>query len=209
MDNIRITVVDYGMGNLRSISNKFGDMGIKVLVSSDPEDIKKASKLILPGVGHFASGIRNLRDSGLLDILQEKVIVDKIPILGICLGMQLFTDFSEEGGVQGLGWVKARTIRFNFDTKAKGLKIPHMGWNSIAKKKASDLLNGIDGDVLFYFEHSYYIVCDNHEDILSTTDYGCGFVSSIQKGNIYGTQFHPEKSHKGGLQLLKNFVKIN
>ncbi|MDD5571239.1 MAG: imidazole glycerol phosphate synthase subunit HisH [Bacteroidales bacterium] len=201
-----IVIIDYGMGNLRSVLNKFNKIGTKAIISSKVDDIKNASKLVLPGVGHFANGMKNLREFGLLDALNEKVLNEKIPIIGICLGMQLLTGFSEEGNVAGLNWIKGKTIRFNIDNTK--LKVPHMGWNSIIRKKENILLKGIPDDSMFYFVHSYYVVCDNNDDVLTATDYGCNFVSALQSGNIYGTQFHPEKSHEYGLQLLKNFTEI-
>ncbi|MFA6922806.1 MAG: imidazole glycerol phosphate synthase subunit HisH [Bacteroidales bacterium] len=201
-----IVIIDYGMGNLRSVLNKFNKIGTKAVISSKVDDIKNASRLVLPGVGHFANGMKNLKELGLLHALNEKVLNEKIPVIGICLGMQLLTEFSEEGNVDGLNWIKGKTIRFNL--KSAKLKVPHMGWNSIIKKKENILLKNILDDSMFYFVHSYHVVCSNESDALTTTDYGYNFVSSLQSENIYGTQFHPEKSHEYGLQLLKNFTEI-
>jgi glutamine amidotransferase len=203
-----IIIIDYGMGNLRSVLNRFQRLGASVSLSSDPETILRSKKLILPGVGHFAAGMKNLNSLGLLDILHQKIIVDQTPILGICLGLQLFSEYSEEGNSSGLGWIKAKTIRFSLNDETKKLKIPHMGWNSLIIKKSSNLFYGIKESDLFYFVHSYHIDCTDKEDILSTTDYGYEFVSAIQKGNLYGTQFHPEKSHEWGAQLIRNFISI-
>jgi len=201
-------IIDYGMGNLRSVSNKFHRMNIPSIVTSDGNIIQQASKLILPGVGHFASGMKNLARLGIIDILNKRVLVDKIPILGICLGVQLFSNFSEEGNVSGLGWIDAQTIRFRFNANEHPYKIPHMGWNSINKRKESRLLEYIRQDEMFYFVHSFHLDCNQKQDILTKTEYSYEFVSAIEHENIYGTQFHPEKSHEWGFQLLKNFSKI-
>jgi len=201
-----IVIINYGMGNLRSVQNRFGRLGMDTLISSDANEILNAKKLVLPGVGHFANGMKNLRESGFIEILQQKVLEENCPILGICLGMQLLTDFSEEGEVAGLGFIKGKTIRFRFEKKV--LKIPHMGWNTLTLHKESPLFQGVTPEDIFYFVHSYHVVCDNKEDIVSTSTYGITFTSALQRNNIYGTQFHPEKSHDCGNKLLRNFLLI-
>lgn len=205
-----IVIIDYGMGNLSSVVKALVRLDINAVVSSDKKDIQKADKLILPGVGFYAYGIRNLKKLNLLKTLNKKVLKDKTPILGICLGMQLFTNWGEEGNVKGLSWIKGKTIRF-VSPKEKSatwrIKIPHMGWNSPEVKKNSPLLAKIPQDAAFYFVHSYHVVCEDKKDILATTNYGLPFTSMVQKENIYGVQFHPEKSHKNGLTILKNFVE--
>ncbi|MBK7380895.1 MAG: imidazole glycerol phosphate synthase subunit HisH [Ignavibacteriales bacterium] len=201
-----IVIIDYGMGNLRSVQKAFERIKIPVLITSDKTEILKADKIVLPGVGNFERGISNLKSNGLFDTLNERVTEHKIPILGICLGMQLMTEFSEEGNVEGFGWIKARTIKFVFDRAY--LKIPHMGWNNINVVRDSPITNNISSDNLFYFVHSYYVSCENRGDVLATSNYGVSFVSSFQKENIYGCQFHPEKSHDAGLQMLKNFSEL-
>lgn len=201
-----IVIIDYGMGNLRSVQKAFERIKVPVFISSDKTEIPKADKIVLPGVGNFERGITNLRSIGLFDTLNEVVIEYKIPILGICLGMQLMTEFSEEGNVEGFGWIKARTKKFVFDRA--GLKIPHMGWNNINVVRDNIITNNISPDNLFYFVHSYYVSCENQGDVLATTNYGASFVSSFQKENIYGCQFHPEKSHDAGLKMLKNFSEL-
>jgi imidazole glycerol-phosphate synthase subunit HisH len=203
-----IVIIDYGMGNLRSINKAFERLNIQTMISSKKKDIEEAEKLILPGVGHFGNGIKNLKDLDIIDTLQKRVKVDKIPILGICLGLQLFTNSSEEGNVNGLGFIEAKSIRFNFEDKNNNLKIPHMGWNTVKINKSNSLLNSVNDDEYFYFVHSYHVLCENKEDILTTTFYGYEFTSAIQKENIFGTQFHPEKSHSSGLKILQNFSQI-
>jgi len=200
-----IVIIDYGMGNLYSVLKAFQRIHKDVVVSSNAEDILKADKLVLPGIGHFKKGMENLKKLGLIELLNKKVIEENTPILGICLGMQLYGNSSEEGNVQGLGWIDAETKRL--DPRSK-LKIPHMGWNNVKIEKEDLILSGIDKSEQFYFVHSFHIKCNNANDVLTTTDYGGRFVSAIQKNNIYGMQFHPEKSHDAGLQILRNFVNI-
>ncbi len=194
------------MGNLRSVLKAFERNNLKATVSDKISDLEKSKKIVLPGVGHFKKGKENLDNLGLSDILNHKVKNDKTPILGICLGMQLMTMFSEEGNKEGLGWIDAKTIRFKFpDNKTK---IPHMGWNNIVKKKKHTILDSINSNDLFYFVHSYHVICNKSEDVLSKSHYGFEFVSSFQKENIIGIQFHPEKSHDNGLKILKSFATL-
>jgi len=199
-----ITIIDYGMGNVGSILNMLKKIRVAAAVSSKIEDIRAADKIILPGVGAFDNGIKGLDERGLTKSLYERIIEDRIPVLGVCLGMQLLTKSSEEGNLKGLGFIKAKTVKF----KNSELKVPNMGWNSIEMQKKSKLFKKLDKDSRFYFVHSYYVVCENKEDILATTVYGFPFVSAFEVENIFGVQFHPEKSHKFGMQLLKNFVEL-
>lgn len=201
-----IIIIDYGMGNLGSILNMLRKIGAEARISSDPGEIENSDKIIIPGVGAFDSGMTNLTKMDLIPVLYEKVINRKTPFLGICLGMQLLTKKSEEGSLPGLGWLDAETKRFSFGSEQR-LKIPHMGWNMIAVKKESPLLQEMYSEPRFYFVHSYHVVCNDPNDVLATTYYGYDFVSSVQRGNIFGVQFHPEKSHKCGMKLLKNFVE--
>jgi len=203
----KIVILDYGMGNLRSIEKNLQRSGYNPVISGDLKIVSTADKLILPGVGHFANGMKNLNERDLIRILNYKVLQEKIPILGICLGMQLFSKKSEEGNVEGLGWINASTIKFNVRDKQK-YKIPHMGWNSISFKKNDPMINNIMPEDLFYFVHSYHLVCRDEENILATTTYDYEFTSAVIKNNIYGVQFHPEKSHKQGLQMLRNFAEL-
>lgn len=203
-----ITIIDYGMGNLGSIKNMLKKIGVGAIISSNHKVIEDADKLILPGIGAFDAGMKNLDDLGLITILNSKVIKNNTPILGICLGMQLLTKCSEEGNTQGLGWIDAQTVQFKFDGNNNTLKVPHMGWNTTCINKESPLFNEMFVEPRFYFVHSYHVVCNNDHDILTTTHHGYEFASSIQKDNIMGVQFHPEKSHKFGMRLLKNFVEL-
>ncbi|WP_141054000.1 imidazole glycerol phosphate synthase subunit HisH [Aliarcobacter cryaerophilus] len=198
-----IVVIDYGMGNLGSIANMIKKVGYKCIITSDLEEIKKATKLILPGVGSFDNGMKNLEKLGMIGVLNQKVLIEKTPILGICLGMQLMTKSSEEGNLVGLEWIDAQTKRFVSDT----LKIPHMGWNIIKHQKESKLFDEMESEKRFYFVHSYFVSCNQEVDILTYTNYIQDFVSSFQKENIIGVQYHPEKSHKFGMNLIKNFVE--
>lgn len=202
-----IVIVDYGMGNLRSIWTKLQRFDIDAKISADVNDIKAADQLILPGVGHFAAAMDNLAHRGLIPVLNEKVVDQKTPILGICLGHQLFSKWSEEGNVAGLGWVDAQTVKFSFNGNGEGLKIPHMGWNTIAIKKPTPILDGIEDGSRYYFVHSYYVRCNDEKDVVAKTAYGLDFVSILQHDNIYGIQFHPEKSHNRGINILKNFAE--
>lgn len=201
-----IVIVDYGMGNLRSVAKKLEMIKVKAVISSNPEDIDRADKLILPGVGHFAQGIKNIQEYGLLPALNKRVLENKIPVLGVCLGMQLFADHSEEGDAKGLGWIKGKVIRFNFDSLPGNLSIPHVGWNTIRIKQDSFLLKNIPPETRFYFTHSYHFDGVDPAAIIATTSYGYDFPSIIRQGNIYGTQFHPEKSHLTGLEIYRNFI---
>jgi glutamine amidotransferase len=203
-----IVIVNYGLGNLESIKNMLKKVGFESVISSNPEEIRKASKLILPGVGAFDNGMNNLHDFRIIPVLEEGVFEKKIPILGICLGMQLFTKRSEEGKMPGLGWIDGETIRFQFNEEKRKLRIPHMGWNIVEIRQRDPLFEEMYSEPRFYFVHSYHVICRSEEDVLTQTFYGYEFVSSVRKENIYGVQFHPEKSHKFGMKLLDNFVRF-
>ncbi len=202
-----LVIVDYGMGNLHSVSKAFHRLGIKCRVSSSPSEIEDADKLILPGVGHFKNGMSRLLSSGIADVLRMKVVEEKTPILGICLGMQLFSKHSEEGDAEGLSWIDSKTVKFRFPEDPQALPVPHIGWNGICPKPGNPIFNGVGG-AHFYFVHSYHVVCASTDDVAATTRYGFDFCSAVQRDNIYGTQFHPEKSHDPGLQILKNFAEL-
>ena len=203
-----ITIIDYGLGNLTSILNMHKRLGLKAQITNDLDVIAAAKKLILPGVGHFDYGMRQLKDSGLEVLLNQKILKEQIPILGICLGAQLMTKSSAEGTNPGLGWIDGKTIRFNFHNQQGHFKIPHMGWSNIEVTKKSPLLNELPEEPRYYFVHSYHFLLNNQETVLTKSSYGYEFVSGFQKDNIYGVQFHPEKSHKFGMKLLENFSTI-
>jgi imidazole glycerol-phosphate synthase subunit HisH len=202
-----IVIVDYGLGNLGSIANMLKKIGVKAVVSRDPVSIRNAQKLILPGVGSFDSGMRNLLEYGLVSLLSDRVLQDKTPFLGVCLGMQLLGKRSEEGKLEGLGWLDAVSVRFKFDDVQTNMKIPHMGWNTVNVCQLHPLFEGLESDNRFYFVHSYHVVCSNPENVLARANYGSDFTAALVKDNIMGVQFHPEKSHRFGMRLLKNFVE--
>jgi glutamine amidotransferase len=201
-----VIVIDYGIGNLGSILNMLRKAGIPGALSSKPSDVLRADRLVLPGVGSFDDAMSKLRESGYADVLTERVIGDRVPVLGICLGMQMLGNHSEEGEKEGLGWLDAETVRFNFPDERHSLKVPHMGWNTIRVCKESVLFQNPDQERRFYFVHSFHMVCVDPSDVLCRTNYGVEFVSSVCHNNIVGTQFHPEKSHRFGLEFLKAFA---
>jgi len=200
------TIINYNLGNPKSIKNMLSYLGIDAVISDDLNTLKSADRLILPGVGHFAHGINQLNNLGFTDVIKEHALTQQKPILGICLGMQLMTNFSEEGDVEGLGLIDAQTKKFQLQDKS--LKIPHMGWNEVSWQKESPILNSLSEKPRYYFVHSYFVECNNQNDVLGTTHYGQDFVSAFQHDNIIGMQFHPEKSHQFGMELLKNFTKL-
>lgn len=203
-----ITIVNYGLGNLASIQNMCRKLGIDSVITDRAEIIEQADRLILPGVGHFKAGMDNLHSSGLKPLLDRLVLEDKKPVLGICLGAQLMTRHSEEGDVEGLGWVDADTVAFDI-SKLGGLKIPHMGWTDIDIRVAADpIWARIPEEPRFYFVHSYHFQFRTEVEIAATAVYGYEFTCAFRKGNIYGMQFHPEKSHKYGMRILENFARI-
>jgi glutamine amidotransferase len=212
-----IVIIDYGMGNLGSIANMLKQIGAQAEVTNDPQKIESAERLILAGVGAFDQGMQRLNDLNLIPLMTRKALEDKTPFIGICLGMQLLSRRSEEGVLPGLGWLDAETLRFNFEASPPvpglrspvRLRVPHMGWNEIQIQKQHPLLNDLGEEPRFYFVHGYYVNCLDSESILATTDYGLPFHSILGKGNVLGTQFHPEKSHRYGRRILENFVRWN
>lgn len=199
-----ITIINYGLGNLGSVFNMFKKIGASAEITSDVNVISKAKKILLPGVGAFDSAMEKLSAGELRDVLNQKALVEKIPVLGICLGMQLLSRGSEEGKLKGLDWIPSFTYRF----PKTELKIPHMGWNFVSKNSLSPLTENFHAEFKFYFVHSFYVKADNEENSILRTRYGLTFDSGIQKDNIFGFQFHPEKSHKFGMQLFENFAKL-
>lgn len=202
-----IAIVDYGLGNLGSVKNMLKKVGVASIITSKPEELAAAKALILPGVGHFDTGMKNLRSRGLETVLGDLVMEKKVPILGICLGVQLFARGSEEGSEKGLGWIAADVKRFTFP-EGKALPVPHMGWNEV-EWTDSKLLDGMQrGEARFYFVHSYHVVPDDPADIAASVTYGAKIVAAVTRGNVMGAQFHPEKSHRFGMALLKNWVGV-
>jgi glutamine amidotransferase len=206
-----IHIINYGIGNLGSVQNMFKKVGVPAKISSDLQEIREAKKLFLPGVGHFDACMKALNQSGLRSTVEEKVLGEKVPIMGICVGFQMMTQRSEEGNAEGLGYFDAETIKFNFseaEAREKKLKVPHMGWNYVNLKKDSSLVTNLNEKTRFYFVHSYYVKANDASQVLMTTNYGLEFASAMVKGNIFGCQFHGEKSHKYGMQLFKNFAEF-
>jgi glutamine amidotransferase len=204
-----IAIIDVGLCNAGSIANMLRVIGAETERTSSPEVVKRASHLILPGIGSFDEGRRRLDASGLMPLLGERVLAERIPVLGICLGMQLMTRASEEGRLPGLGWVEGETRRFKFAQDAVQLRVPHMGWNDVVFRTDSPLAVDMPKDPRFYFVHSYHaVLADDNRAALCHTTYGYGFASGFSVGNVHGVQFHPEKSHKYGLQLLRNFAAL-
>jgi len=203
-----VVVIDYKTSNIKSVSNMLRKIGVKALITSDPEKIRSAEKLILPGIGAFDAAMGNLADACLIEPLNEAVLEKQVPILGICLGLQLFAESSEEGKMPGLGWIPGRVLKFNFSSLDRLLPIPHMGWNHVYPAILDHpLFRNIPTPMRFYFVHSYHFACGSRTHIAAATDYGYEVTCAVVKDNIWGVQFHPEKSHKYGMQLLRNFVE--
>jgi glutamine amidotransferase len=199
-------IVDYGAGNLVSVLRAFRLAGSEARISADPEEVARAKRIVLPGVGFFDVAMENLRSTGILPVLERRVRQEGTPILGICLGMQMFTRFSEEGNAPGLGWIDAETKRFRPAEAA--VKVPHLGWNEIQSAASCPLLKGLPPESCFYFAHSYYVDCAGEAAVKASTRYGVEFAAVIQQDNIFGVQFHPEKSHDNGLHFLRRFLEL-
>jgi glutamine amidotransferase len=202
-----ISLVDYGVANLGSMRNMLRRIGVETELVATPEGISLATKLILPGIGAFDQGMEALSERGIVEPLRRRVLEERVPILGVCLGVQLLGQGSAEGRRPGLGFVDARCERLPGDAEA-GIRVPHMGWSHIRSVRDDPILRGLDANARFYFVHSFHVVCADHADVLATADYGIEFTAMIRRDNIYGAQFHPEKSHRFGLRLLQNFVEL-
>lgn len=203
-----ITILDYGSGNLNAIKNIYERLNIHFEFANTKDRIEKADHIILPGVGAFDETISTLQDKGFIEVLNRKVFEDKTPILGICVGMQMLADSSEEGTLNGLGWIHGKVKKFDKNIIPGKPKIPHLGWNSIEITRDCPLFKNIEPAVGFYFVHSYYYDCSDETNVICMTQYGNSFHSAVNYDNIYGVQFHPEKSHDNGIQLLKNFADL-
>jgi len=203
-----ITLIDYGVGNIFAFQNVYKRLDIPIKIAKNPKDLINAKKLILPGVGSFDFAMSQLNASGMRDTLDKLVIQDKIPVIGICVGMQMMGNRSDEGGADGLKWIDADILKFDEKLINHRTKLPHMGWNDVIPIVENSLFNGLEKDAIFYFLHSYYFKCNNPSDGIAISDYGISFTSAVNHKNIYGIQFHPEKSHQYGEKLLYNFAKL-
>lgn len=203
-----IGIIDYGLGNVMAFVNVYRRCNIPVMVVGTPDELCSATKLILPGVGSFDQAMKLLDQSGMRSRLEDRVMGDGIPVLGVCVGMQMLAKSSDEGKLPGLGWIDAKVKRFEVSSLPNGTQLPHMGWNDVTSTAPGSLFKGMDNDVRFYFLHSYYFSCHDHSDILATSEYGVRFCCAVQHKNVYGVQFHPEKSHHFGSHLLQNYWEL-
>jgi glutamine amidotransferase len=203
-----ITIIDYGVGNINAFVNVYKRLNVATKIAKTAADLEDATKIILPGVGHFDHAMSELIKSGMREKLDELIMVKKVPVIGICVGMQMMGKSSDEGVMEGLGWIDAKIKKFD-ETKIKQItRLPHMGWNDVQPVIEHPLFKGLEQDALFYFLHSYYFECQNEVDILATSEYGGQFACAAHHENVYGIQFHPEKSHHYGETLLHNFAKL-
>lgn len=203
-----ITIIDYGLGNILAFANVYKRMNIPVAVAKTSGDLKDARKLILPGVGAFDHAMELLHAAGMRETLDEMVLTRAVPVLGVCVGMQILADSSEEGSRPGLGWIKGQVRRFDERTPRSTVRLPHMGWNDIKPTNAPEMFTGLEEDARFYFLHSYYLDCASDDHVLATSEHGITFGCAVRSNNVYGVQFHPEKSHHYGARLLKNFAEL-
>jgi glutamine amidotransferase len=204
-----MTIIDYGLGNIQAFINVYRRMQVPIRIARSIQDLEGASRLILPGVGTFDHAMTLLDASGMRSALDRMVLDERIPILGVCVGMQILADSSEEGTLGGLGWVPARVIDFSSNPAFPSLPKPHMGWNDVKPPQSSQLFAGLDNEARFYFLHSFFFEGRDNSSIVAQTSYGIDFVCAIERGNIFGVQFHPEKSHRWGSRLLKNFTEAH
>lgn len=203
-----ITIIDYGLGNVLAFVNVYTRLNIPVAVAKTATDLAGATRLILPGVGSFDHAMEQLDRSGMRETIEKLVLQDRMPILGICVGMQMLANASDEGKRPGLGWIDGQVRKFDVSTMPRGTNLPHMGWNDVRPTVNGGLFRGLESDARFYFLHSYYFECAQAVDVLAQTDYGLDFSCAVRRDNVYGVQFHPEKSHHYGSQLLSNFAKV-
>ena len=204
-----IGIIDYGLGNVRAFANVYKNLNLPAIIVKHPRELKNVSKIILPGVGAFDYAMQKLDQSGMRQVLDEIVLHRHVPVLGICVGMQMLAFSSEEGSLPGLGWIDGEVKKFNSSSSLRqSIRVPHMGWNNIKPLKLNGLFQGLGVDARFYFLHSYYFHCHRSEDIIAVTDYVGEFACAVKSENVYGVQFHPEKSHQWGIRLLENFAKL-
>ena len=203
-----ITIINYGLGNIKAFVNVYNRLNIKTKIANSASDLIDAEKLILPGVGSFDYAMEMLNSSGLRDELEKQVLINNIPIMGVCVGLQMLANSSDEGFLPGLGWIDGHVKLFEPENIPYKIHLPHMGWNKISQVKESKIFAEIDREARFYFLHSYYFSCNNSDDKISVSEYGVKFTSAINRDNIYGVQFHPEKSHSNGVKLLNNFAEL-
>ena len=203
-----IAIIDYGLGNVLAFLNVFKRQNVSATVAKTASDVRKATKLILPGVGSFDQAMRQLDDSGMRPVIEECVLQQRVPILGVCVGMQMLGNSSEEGQLCGLGWIPGTVKKFDLRRMPPGANLPHMGWNDVTPSSSQSLFAGMERDARFYFLHSHYFEAQDPCDVLATTNCGIQFSSAVQRDHIHGVQFHPEKSHHFGSQLLTNFAKV-
>lgn len=203
-----ITIIDYGLGNVLAFVNVYNRLNIPVRVAKSAAELDGATRLILPGVGSFDHAMEQLARSGMRPRLEQLVCEEKLPVIGICVGMQMLAKGSDEGKLPGLGWIDGQVRKFRLDEMPRGTNLPHMGWNDVTPVGAGGLFKGLEDDARFYFLHSYYFECNDGASILARTDYGSHFSCAVRRDNVYGVQFHPEKSHHFGSQLLSNFAEV-
>lgn len=203
-----IAIVHYGLGNVHAFANIYKRLNISVTMATTPEDLKAADQIILPGVGAFDWAMTRLNNSGMRNALEHSVMTERRPILGICVGMQMLARNSDEGEAEGLGWVDGEVKRFDVSSFSQKTRLPHMGWNDAQARESTGLFSELDSNARFYFLHSYYFSPDSQKDVLAETDYNGVFASSVRAENVYGVQFHPEKSHQWGIRLLENFAQL-
>lgn len=205
-----VGIIDYGVGNISAFRNIYKQLNIPVKIVSKETDLTDVEKIILPGVGHFDYAMTRFHDSGMVEKINQMVIHENTPVVGICVGMQMMAKRSDEGILPGLGWIDAEVKKFDSSLTVGQTKLPlpHMGWNDIRSERTTPILTGLENDAQFYFLHSYYFVCNDENDRIASTNYGADFTCAANHKNVYGVQFHPEKSHKYGIQLLKNFAEL-
>lgn len=202
-----IGIIDYGLGNVKAFANVYKMLDIPAIIVTKPHELIKVSRVIMPGVGAFDHAMKCLQDSGMREMLDEIVLHQQVPVLGICVGMQMLTNSSEEGVSPGLKWINGDVKKIDSSFN-KSIYVPHMGWNDVKPLNNNDLFRGLSDDARFYFLHSYYVHCQRNEDVIAVTNYGVEFACAVNHENVFGVQFHPEKSHQYGIKLLKNFSEL-